>query len=501
MTLALAGIVSLQVFWLKTAVQAEQKKYADDLRRAMENATAHLETGEALTLITDAFLPKITHDTVFEDDSVVIHASPGKIRVTHKHPHPGDDSLISMRQFPDLPGMPDVPMPPGPPNVFVKVDSNIDCTEVVMLNREKRLKSAVKQVYLQYIDQDGKVSDRLTTAKIGDALRESFRNAGIRDSFDFAVFDAQKKRYELFSDSTKTNAYAAGELRVPLFPSDLHAGMQQLVVVPESGTAHLVRVLWPQFLVALLLTTVLVLVFWLTFREALRQKKISDIRNDFINNMTHEFKTPIATISLAVDTMINPAVIHDEEKLRHYAALIRRENRRMNDQVEKVLELALAERKELQLAKEKISPRELLEHAVSSMNLQAAAKHGSLSLELHDLPETIYADPFHLERAITNLLDNALKYSGDAPVITVSASCEKNQLKIAVADNGKGISEEEQGRIFDRFYRVSTGNRHDVKGFGLGLSYVKTIVEMHSGAVSVSSKPGKGSTFTITINL
>jgi signal transduction histidine kinase len=270
------------------------------------------------------------------------------------------------------------------------------------------------------------------------------------------------------------------------------------VVLLDGHHAKIIQALWPQFLVSLLFTVFLILVFAMTFREALKQKKLSEIRNDFINNMTHEFKTPIATISLAADTVMNDAVIHDPESVRKYAEVIKRENRRMNDQVEKVLELALTERNELEMVNENIDLNELLSRLINVMSLQVNAKNGKISSELNSEPIIISGDAFHLERVFLNLFDNAIKYSKDSPEIIVRTSLKNNIITIEVSDHGIGISSEEQERIFDRFYRVSTGNLHNVKGFGLGLSYVKTIVEKHKGKIEVESKPGKGSTFRIT---
>jgi two-component system phosphate regulon sensor histidine kinase PhoR len=235
----------------------------------------------------------------------------------------------------------------------------------------------------------------------------------------------------------------------------------------------------------------------MTFREALKQKKLSEIRNDFINNMTHEFKTPIATISLAADTVMNEAVIHDAESVKKYAELIKRENRRMNEQVEKVLELALTERNELEVVKENIDLNELLVRLVNVMALQINAKNGKIISLLSTEKLFINGDSFHLERVFLNLLDNAIKYSKDAPEITVKSFEKDNSIIVEISDRGIGIAAEEQERIFDRFYRVPTGNLHNVKGFGLGLSYVQAIVEKHNGKIEVESKPGTGSTFRI----
>lgn len=495
MSLALAGIICLQVYWLDKAVETERRKFADDVRTAMKDATAKLETGEAYTLISDALLPKKEGtDSLHQRDSVLTNSNGRNIRVFRKY----ETGKIPPDTFP-VPPVP--PLPPDHPQVM-NMEHEIrvaDSLNIVMIERSERMKNAVKGAWMQYINLSGKASERVSRKQIDEALTKSFKDAGIGGRFYFGVYDSLSGKFEFVTDSLQNKALRSSMYHVPLFPNDIRPGGSELNVLLEGENGRIFRALWPQLLMAFLLTGVLVLVFYLTFREALRQKKISDIRNDFINNMTHEFKTPIATISLATDTVTNPAIIGDAEKVRHYADVIRRENRRMNDQVEKVLELALAERNELRLEKETVSLSELLSHSVQSMSLQANAKNGKISFDEKNKLPSISADTFHLERAITNLLDNAIKYAVVPPEIKVEASLVNGNIRVEISDNGIGIAEEEQGRIFDRFYRVSTGNRHDVKGFGLGLSYVKTIVEKHGGTISVQSKPGKGSRFIVSL--
>lgn len=494
MSLALAGIISLQVYWLDKAVGSERRKFADDVRTAMKDATAKLETGEAYTLISDALLPREgTTDSLHQRDSVIVGAGGKSIRVYRNF----ESGKIPPDTFP-VPPAP--PLPPDQPVMNIERDIRVaDSLKIVMIGRSERMKNAVKGAWMQYINLSGKASERVNRKQIDEALAQSFKDAGIGGQFSFGVYDSLSGKFEFVTDSLQNKALRSSMYHVPLFPNDIRPGGSELRVLLEGENERIFRALWPQLLMAFLLTGVLVLVFYLTFREALRQKKISDIRNDFINNMTHEFKTPIATISLAADTVTNPAIIGDAEKVRHYADVIRRENRRMNDQVEKVLELALAERNELRLEKETISLTDLLSHAVQSMSLQVNAKNGKISFETKTELPSVKADTFHLERAITNLLDNAIKYAVAPPEIKVEASLVNGNIRVEISDNGIGIAEEEQGRIFDRFYRVSTGNRHDVKGFGLGLSYVKTIVEKHGGTISVQSKPGKGSRFIVSL--
>lgn len=498
MSLALAGLIALQVYWLNGAARAEQKRYEERVLVAMKDAASKLEAGEAYTIIATAMLPQ---DSLLRNGPGMHVPHGGNIRIirTMDHDTVLEDSIGS------LPLPPEPPMPPQAP-AFIVTDKDSmviaqDSGDLVFYHRVERFKTAMKGAWKDYVGGSVQAGDRMNRQKIGEQLSRSLHEAGIADTFSYGIYDSPGRQIVFASAVSDKQSLLETVLRSPLFPGDLNPDGQELRVLMKTGQARFLYAIWPQLLIALLLTGTLIGVFWLTYREALRQKKISEIRSDFINNMTHEFKTPIATISLAADTVTNPAVIGDAEKVRHYADLIRRENRRMNDQVEKVLELALAERNELRMVREAVDLDEILLHAVESMNLQAHAKGSSIVLEENDPLPVFNGDPFHLERTFTNLLDNAIKYSPPGNVITVSTKRGQDQFSISFADQGIGISEEEQSRIFDRFYRVSTGNLHDVKGFGLGLSYVKTIVERHGGKISLQSKAGSGSIFTISFPL
>lgn len=221
------------------------------------------------------------------------------------------------------------------------------------------------------------------------------------------------------------------------------------------------------------------------------------MKTDFINNMTHEFKTPIATISLAADSIESPKVIQDESKIHRFIHIIRQENKRMLQQVEKVLQMAQIDKKDFQLKLGEVDMHELIRQAVEHLTLQVQKREGTIRVELNAGQPVLEGDHTHLSNVIYNLLDNANKYSADAPDIRITTLNLNGGIEIMVEDKGIGISKENQKHIFDKFYRVHTGNVHDVKGFGLGLSYVKAIALAHQGNIEVRSEPGKGSRFTL----
>jgi len=230
-----------------------------------------------------------------------------------------------------------------------------------------------------------------------------------------------------------------------------------------------------------------------------KQKQIAAIKTDFINNMTHEFKTPIATINLALDAIKNPRIIADKDKVLNYVKMIREENKRMHAQVETVLRISKLDKNQLDVSKEIIDIQDILDDAISHIQLLIEDKGGQLITRFEAIQTDVLGNAFHLTNVFVNILDNAIKYSDKIPEITLFTENISNAILIHITDNGIGMSKSAQKHIFDKFYRETTGNIHNIKGHGLGLSYVKKIVELHQGKVTVVSEKGKGSTFTIKL--
>lgn len=307
--------------------------------------------------------------------------------------------------------------------------------------------------------------------------------------------------FRLYEDSlnNKTFVYAlespSGSVSEGVSPEEL-----LVIIVP-----HVKSLIWKQmsWMVggAVLFTIIIFCAFFVTVRALLKQKKLSEIKSDFINNMTHEFKTPLATISLAVDALKNEKVLNDRSKMDYFSGIIKDENKRMNKQVETILQASLLDKQEIQLNLKVVNAHDLINAALNNMKLPVEEKQGSMELMLSAVRDTILADEVHFTNLINNLLDNAVKYSRDNLVIKVSTVNIADQLRIKIEDNGIGMSKETLHRIFEKFYRAHTGNLHNVKGFGLGLSYVKTMVKAHHGKIRAESALGKGTTFTVDMPL
>jgi two-component system phosphate regulon sensor histidine kinase PhoR len=337
---------------------------------------------------------------------------------------------------------------------------------------------------------------QLDKNEVGYTLQRSFLFSRIETPFDFAIIRDGKVEDGNFGKSSK-NDFLKSKYKVQLFPDNIIRQNIMLSVVFPRRTNYVLGSMSFILGASLLFSFIILATFALSVWFIIRQKKISEMKSDFLNNMTHEFKTPIATISLAADTITNPKVINDESSIKHFISLIKKENSRMNKKVETILQIASLDKKEISFKFENVSLHSIIEHVADTMEIQIHQKNGILKLNLNSQEPVIMGDHEHLTNLVNNLLDNAIKYSPGRPEITVTTDNNEKGILMSVEDRGIGMTKSVQSKIFERFYRQSSGNVHDVKGFGLGLNYVRAIVDAHRGTVTVTSEPGKGSRFDI----
>ncbi len=365
--------------------------------------------------------------------------------------------------------------------------------------KAKALDLEMKKVMVNYFAGQKDVKDRIDSAEIQNMLERELKKSGIDIPFDFAVFRGVQPIYRtagLQNEGADEKIYMAN-----LFTSDVVDSKLRLALVFPNKDSYIIQNLFALVWVSGTLSLLILTAFFASGWALLRQKKVSDIKSDFINNMTHEFKTPIATISLATDALNNPKVIQDQGRIQYYSGIIREENKRMNKQVEKVLQMAQLERKDLQLNTEALCIHDVIQQAVSMLSLQVEDRGGKISTYFSADQCFTQADEVHMANVFFNLIDNANKYSDTQPEINLYTFNHQDRIIIEISDNGKGMKPETIRHCFDKFYRESTGNRHDVKGFGLGLSYVKEIIDMHQGDIRVKSEINKGTTFEISLPL
>ena len=342
------------------------------------------------------------------------------------------------------------------------------------------------------------IEDRIgDIGKVERSIKAELKSQGITLDSRIAIKTFPNGKEQLIYGDKNFNPTQQNEYSILLFPHDdillpnylyLYFPKQNTYLLKEAG-----------FLVipTLVLTAMLIGIFVFTILIILRQKKLSNIKNDFINNMTHELKTPISTISLASQMLRDNTVTNTPKTIEHISGIIFQESKRLTTQVEKVLQMAVFNEGKLKLKFKDVNINTLINSVVLNFELRVKSKNGKLTSDLKADPAIIRADEVHLTNVLFNLLDNAVKYSKDEPEINISSEIKDEFLVVSVKDHGIGIQSEYVGQIFERFYRVPTGNVHDVKGFGLGLSYVKIIVDAHKGKIKVESAPNKGTKFMI----
>ena len=277
-------------------------------------------------------------------------------------------------------------------------------------------------------------------------------------------------------------------------------GLELRLVFPEKKQ-FIIAEMGSMFITSVILILVVLFMFWRTVLSLLKEKKISEHTTDFLNNMTHEFKTPLTNIALAGRMMIKDSNINQEDKIKHYSGIILQENEKLRLQVEQVLSMTALERGEIPISKTELDFHQLIIDALKCISIQIDNKKGVLNLNLKADRFIISGDKSHLTNAVSNLIDNAIKYSPEKPEISIQTFNNLNNLIMIVSDKGIGIEKEYSKKVFDKFFRIPTGNLHDVKGFGLGLAYVKKIIEMHGGTIEMHSQKWEGTTFTITLPL
>lgn len=348
------------------------------------------------------------------------------------------------------------------------------------------------------------IEDRINLYQLDGFLKQELADRGIKIPFSYGVFSNKENSFVLFNNQfiipqanqTYYDYLKLSEHKTTLFNVDLNPpGMLMLHFPTETQVVW--AGLWKVLLLSLFFVAVILGCFLYTILVIYKQKKLSEMKNDFINNMTHEFKTPIATISLASDSITNAMVINNPDKVRRFADIIKQENKRMNGQVEKVLQMALIDRDTIKLNFTSINLHEVINQALGNISLQVEKKDGIVSSNLKADRPVVEGDMNHISNVINNLLDNANKYSPEKPDITVSTRNMSNGVEMTISDKGIGMTKEAKKKIFEKFYRVHTGNLHDVKGFGLGLAYVKAMVTAHKGSIDVRSELGKGSSFIV----
>ena len=485
MTVALVGIAAMQVAWIKRMIELNVEQFDESVFAALNATASRLAQLEHLDAYVNGYSLDFIERRFARDRAgrAVTTVTRGRTRAQ--------------------------PVSTGVPGHA----PDCTCTQC----HQSRIGAGWQQ-FMRFNDRllEAPLESRIEAATLDTILRQELADHGIAGDYTYGVFSkarpgfilvdghwvvGERGPYELVSDEREQGgSLATSDYAVRLFDEVAVQPPGLLMIHFPRQSSIVMRPVWLTMAVSGLLLAIILACFAYSIFIIFRQKRLSMMKNDFISNMTHEFKTPIATISLAADSITNPKVSGSPEKLARFADIIRKENSRMNRQVEKVLQAAQIERGEFKLRPVEFDVHALLTEAAEHMALQAERRGGTVAVELAAADSVVEADRTHLANVFHNLIDNAIKYSPEAPRITVrTEDLRSGNIRVSVADEGVGLTREDQAQIFEKFFRVHTGNRHDVKGFGLGLSYVKAVAEAHGGSVGVTSVPGRGSTFHVDL--
>ena len=514
-SLALLGLIAIQIYWVNNAITLGEQRFEQSVNEALNNVVLRLEKHSAAAQITQKFKfrkqgiitaslsgshksKQLVCDTLNDITNCVLKDNNVNVKVIEEISTDSNGVIVKkMRQKEYSSDTSD-----GNFHSKVKADGPAFFQQFTAESNHDWIShknEMVNDIFDELVSVNiyNGFSEKVDTVLLDSILKFELLQKGVSADYDFGVASSKNIPVDSIITDEKQKKIYESPYKVNLSPDNIFIKPKFLSVYFPHQHRYLVSSMWGLLLVSLAFMLTLIFSFYYTISTIFKQKKLSEIKNDFISNMTHEFKTPISTISLAVEVLNDKSVEKSQERVSNYVKMIGDENKRLSLLVENILQTAILDKGEFKLKIQNIDIHTLIEQTFTNIKLQVDNKEGQITSELNATNPTISADRVHITNILFNLIDNALKYSNESPEIKVSTRNDNEGIFISVADNGIGISKDNQKRIFDTMYRVPTGNIHNVKGFGLGLSYVKAVVEKHGGSVKVESELGKGSIFTL----
>ena len=523
MSIALTGLIAFQWYWIDTVITGNRDHFERDVMTALSNVTQKLEQQEALFYVnrqignfsaqtqSRRFQPFQFQATPLKNQSPVLQEKK-KIILQDSVSKPGSFNFSF-----EMVGAPIGSNQMGKV-LFDVLKSNIDNIQFTYPkdNYETNISSSNLKEILEKISNKSNMMmellEELMLPKIGltnrfdpdqldSLLHAELMKKSIDIPYDYAIINPRSGRLIEISKDYSNERLLQSHFKTNLFPNDVTNEPNLLVVDFPDQEKYLISKIWFPLSSSALLILIILICFGYAIFTIVRQKNISAMKTDFMNNMTHEFKTPISTIGLAIEALLDPTIPQKTSMKMKYLGIIADENKRLESQVADVLQMAQLDKSELKLNLVSVDFHTIIQQAVDKISIQMERKSGNLKLALNASQFKLKGDESYLLGILLNLLDNALKYSNDTPNIIIRTQNIRDQLMCSIKDHGMGMTKEAQRSIFQKFYRVASGNVHNIKGFGLGLAYVKEIITLHHGSIEVESELKKGSTFIIKFPL
>ncbi len=510
MGLSMIGLIAYQLYWINGLVAANEERFKKDVIEALNNVAGKLEKQETIAALNELQLlnsgpgkQKEHYPTSkYPSLSNSMEKPHQVVREQYQQSYMFQDTVEIAQNFQIL-------ISGSYSEYFFSNGVQGAAQEEIQQKDEEilALESQLARISRKYEMTLGVVEDlmsphkplaaRFNPAQLDSLLATELKNKGIDIEYNYGVVSPSKQLFIAMSDR---DGLEESDLRASLFPNDVFDNDGTIVIDFPEKQRFLIGKIWSSLISSGFLVAVILFCFGYSIRTIVHQKKLSEMKNDFINNMTHELKTPISTVSLAVEALSDKDIEGSSLRER-YLKVINEENKRLGDQVEKVLQIAAIDRQDYNLKEELLMMNEIVKDATDHIAIQVEQRGGRLNLINNAAADYVKGDKTHLTNIVLNLLENANKYSQEAPHITLRTESKDDSFYLTVQDKGIGMNREQQKHIFQKFYRVPTGDVHDVKGFGLGLAYVQNMVIAHGGKIDVESEPGKGSKFLITLPL
>lgn len=507
MAAAVIGLIAVQLYWLANLIRVEDERFHRTVNESLRRVSKSVEQEEAAHTIFRMITPESRKKSIVfihkstgasipgpdlrkktEEDSVELSRAGNKLlryRIEKYFSKGKNESRVKVYSYGRGSSGQTTTVTQAP-------DTSLD---TLILKRKKLVQDIVTEI--TEINIGKKIEDRVSVQLIDKLLNLEFKNSGLNGDYFFGINKLQKDSLTLLKNGSNPEELKKSDLRTLLFPAEFFYSKNELIVYFPGKTRMILGTVAGMAGLSILLIIIIVAVFYQTVQMFVRQKKLTQVKNDLINNITHEFKTPISTISLACEAINEPELSGSKESITRYSNIIKEENGRLKTMVDALLNAAAMEKGDFTLKKEAADLHEIIRGAVRKFDQITGRGNGKINLELNAPDYFIYCDPFHTGNIFTNLIDNAIKYNNTGTVITITTSNCANYIIVTVDDNGIGIPKEHLGNIFETFYRVESGNIQSVRGNGIGLSYSKKIVEAQEGTISVESESGKGSRFEI----
>lgn len=500
MTISMIVFVTLQLYWIKELYSALNHDFSNKVYSALESSSKKMQLLEVEKYLNqdNKNLGKTIIDSSNQPTQTYIQQnsdSANKTTITfqksivenHNFPISNQGDSLKLTKLYTDEGI-----------LKIKKERNSSEPLTAQLSKDINNNTYALRAFAKLVASNLPIEKRVDVKTLDSVLSKELKLNGLKTKVGFAVMDKKNNITKVVNDIYKAGKDES-DYTYPLFTDSEDRTLYTLALVFPDKKYSLAKTNLPMLLGTIMSLLTILGIYIISINYMMKQKKIAEVKTDFINNMSHEFKTPLATISVATDSLANDKIATNPEKVKYYSGLIKQENLRMKKQVENVLNMSKLERNEVKLFLKETDVRALIKEITESFGLIVAQRNGTLTQEFNTDRYKFKIDEFHISNALVNLLDNANKYSPEAPEIKVRTRNEGNWYVVEISDKGMGMETDNKTRIFEKFFREETGNIHNVKGQGLGLSYVKKIVELHKGQIIVDSQKGKGSTFTIKL--